>query len=83
MKKNKNTSLGIFIKCGNEIEIARRIKRKNHSNEQTSKEVYEKFSERNSQYKVNVEPHKKEYNLLLESLKDYSLNVLRDDFGIF
>lgn len=79
LDKKKSNSTSIFMECSNEIEIARRIKRGKFSNEQNAEEVHKKFSERNSQYKANIEPHKKEYGVVLESLEDYSVNILRDD----
>lgn len=82
LEKEESDSMCVFLKCQQEIEIARRAKRGKFSNEQTEIEVRQNFAERNSQYKAIIEPHETEYELILESLEDYSLNVIRDDNGI-
>ncbi|MCT4590556.1 MAG: hypothetical protein N4A71_22200 [Carboxylicivirga sp.] len=79
LNKKKEISINIFMKCSKEIEIARRIKRGKFSNEKNAEEVRKKFAERNSQYKANIEPFANEYEIELESLEDFSLNVVRDD----
>ena len=82
LNKNKSNSIGIFMQCSKEVEIARRIKRGQFSNEQNTEEVYKKYAERNSQYKANIEPHIMEYGIVLESIEDYALNVIRDEYKI-
>lgn len=82
LDKNKNQSVTVFMQCSPELEIARRIKRARFSNEKNEEEVRRQFAERNSQYKAMIEPHMKEYGLVLESIEDFSLKVIRDDFGI-
>lgn len=83
LDKNKSQSVTIFMQCSQELEIARRIKRARFSNEKDEAEVRKNFAERNSQYKAMIEPHMKEYGLVLESMEDFSLSVIRDDYGIF
>jgi hypothetical protein len=70
------------MQCSKEIEIERRIKRGRFSNEKNEDEVRNKYDERNSQYKSIIEPHISEYGLVLESIGDFSLNVIRDDYAI-
>jgi len=82
LDKNEKNSISIFISCDKKIEIARRIKRGKFSNEKNTKEVRKKFTERNSQYKAKIEPHMKEYGIVLESMEDFSLKVIRDDYKI-
>lgn len=83
LDKNADNSYSIFMQCSKEIEIDRRINRAKFSNEKNAEEVHKKYAERNSQFKANIEPHKVEYGLVLESLEDYSLDVIRDDYKIF
>lgn len=83
LDKYENNSIGIFMKCGEEIEIARRIKRDGFINKEEEAEVYKKFTERNSQYKVNIEPHKKEFKIVVESLENHFIAIIRDDNAIF
>jgi uridine kinase len=82
LDKKEDNSASIFMQCSKEIEIARRIKRGRFSNEQNAEEVYRQYAERNSQYKANIESHINEYGIVLDSLEDYSLNVIRDDYKI-
>ena len=82
LDKNESKSIGIFMQCSKEIEIDRRIHRGRFSDEQNSEEVHKNYAERNSQYKANIGPHIMEYGIVLESLKDYSLNVIRDEYKI-
>lgn len=82
LDKNESDSISIFMQCSKEIEIDRRIHRGRFSDEQNAGEVHKNYSERNSQYKISIEPHITEYGIVLESLKDYSLNVIRDDYKI-
>ena len=42
----------------------------------------EKYEERNSQFEANIAPHINEYDILLESLFDYSLSVMSDHLSI-
>lgn len=79
LDKNESNSFTIFVRCSKEIELARRIKRGQFSNEKNAAEVHNKYEERNSQYKTNIEPHMKDYKIVLESMEDYSLAVIRDD----
>ena len=80
LNRDSSNSVSIFMQCSNEIEIARRVQRGRFSNEQNEADVRKKFTERNSQYRTIIEPHMKEYGLVLESLEDYSLSVKRDDY---
>lgn len=82
LKKNKHNSASIFLQCKKELEIDRRIKRAAFSNEKNTEEIHKKFNERNSQYKANIKPHIPEYDIVLESIKDFSLHIVRDDFDI-
>ena len=83
LEKDSDRSLSIFLQCQPEIEMARRVKRGKFSNEQSGLEVHKSFAERNSQYRTMVEPHKIEHGLVLESLEDFSISVIRDDDRIF
>lgn len=82
LNKDKEKSLSIFMQCDKEVEITRRIKRGKHSNEKSEEEVRIKFRERDSQYKTFIEPHIHEHDLVLESLKDFSVNVIRDNYKV-
>lgn len=81
LEKDANRSFCIFMQCSKELEIARRIQRGRFSNEQNEAQVLKNFAERNSQYKAMIEPHIPEYGLVLESLEDYSLRVMRSDYA--
>jgi uridine kinase len=82
LDKNKSNSISIFLQCKKELEIDRRIKRAEKSNEKTVDEVKKYFDERNSQYEANVKPHILEYDIVLESMEDFSLKTIRDDSNI-
>ncbi len=82
LRKNKRNSVSIFMQCKKDLEIDRRIKRARFSNERNAKEVRNKFDERNSQYEANIKPHMPEYDIILESIEDFSLNIIRDKFDI-
>ena len=81
LEKDPKRSICIFMQCSKELEIARRIQRARFSNEQNEAQVLKNFDERNSQYKAMIEPHIAEYGLVLESLEDYSLRVVRNDYA--
>ena len=80
--KKKSNSISIFLRCKKELEINRRIKRAEKSNEKTAKEVKKYFDERNSQYEANIKPHMREHDIILESIEDFSLDVIKDNFNI-
>lgn len=82
LKKDKSNSISIFLQCKKELEIDRRIKRAEKSNEKTAEEVEKHFDERNSQYESNIKPHMKEQDIVLESLEDFSLNIVYDRLNI-
>jgi uridine kinase len=82
LEKDRLNSVSIFIQCKEELEISRRIKRAEFSNEKDAGEVLKNFDERKSQYKSNIEPHMQEHDIVLESIEDFSLNIVRDNFGI-
>jgi uridine kinase len=82
LERDANKSISIFMKCSKEIEIARRIQRGRFSNEQSEEQVLKDYGERNSQYRAMIEPHMTKYGLVLDSLEDYSLGIVRDDYGI-
>jgi uridine kinase len=82
--KKEEAIYGIFIMCDFKIEIDRRISRARDGEANLSrKEVEEKATERNEQFKVTILPEKNNFDLELSSQEDYSLNIERDDFGIF
>jgi uridine kinase len=81
LEKDARRSVCIFMQCSKELEIARRVQRGRFSNEQNEAQVLKNFAERNSQYKAMIEPHIAEYGLVLESLEDYSLRVVRNDYA--
>ena len=83
LKKNKSDSISIFLQCKKKLEIERRVKRARTDNEKSIKEVNKHFNERNSQYKSIIQPYIKNYDCVFESNKDFSINILRDDFNIF
>jgi uridine kinase len=74
LEQDKQNSISIFI------EIIRRTQRAKFSNEKDANEVRKNFEERNNQYKSNIEPHIPEYDIILESIEDFSLNIIKDDF---
>lgn len=82
LQKDKKDSISVFMHCSKDIEIVRRINRSQFSNEKNSKEVYDKYEERNSQYEANIAPYINEHDLLLESMDDYSLTVISDQLAI-
>lgn len=82
LDKTSSPSVGVYMRCSKDLEIARRIKRARFSNEQNESDVQKGFEERNSQYRALIAPHINEYGLLLESLEDYSLKVVRDDYSL-
>lgn len=82
LDKKETNSVSIFMQCSKEIELARRIKRGQFSNEKNAEEVHKKYAERNSQYETNIEPHMMDYKIVLESMEDFSLQVMRDDYKI-
>lgn len=82
LDRDHSDSISIFLKCQPEVEIARRIKRKESSSEQTEAEIRQSFTERHSQYKTYIEPHEAEHELVLESLEDHSFNIIRDSNGV-
>jgi uridine kinase len=82
LERDASRSISIFVQCSPEIEVARRIQRARFSNEQGEADVRKNFAERNSQYRAMIEPHKEEFGFVLESIEDYSLRVLRDDYQI-
>lgn len=82
LERDKDNSLGLFIRCEKEIEIERRLKRKQFSNEQNLADILKNYEERNSQFEANILPYMNDYQVVLESLIDYSLDVLRDDAGL-
>lgn len=82
LEKDEKNSVGIFLQCNKKIEISRRIKRGGFNNKKDVEKIYKNFIERSSQYKTNVEPHIIEYKMVLESLENYSLKVVRDGCAI-
>ena len=82
LDKNESNSFSIFMQCSKEIELARRIKRGQFSNEKNAEEVHKKYAERNSQYRANIEPHMKECKIVLESMEDFTLLVILDVYNI-
>ena len=82
LEKDKHNSVSIFMQCEKDLEINRRIKRARFSNEKNTKEVYDKFDERNSQYEANIKPHMSEYDIILESMDNFSLNVIKNKLNI-
>lgn len=82
LEKEKSNSVSIFLLCKKELEIDRRIKRARADNEKTVEEVKKNFNERNSQYEAFIKPHISEQDIVLESIEDFSLNIIRDDFDI-
>jgi len=82
LEKDKSNSTSIFLQCKKELEIDRRIKRSRADNEKNTEKVKKNFDERNSQYETTIKPHTPEYDIVLESVEDFSLNIIRDDFDI-
>lgn len=82
LEKEKSNSVSIFLSCKKELEIERRIKRAKADKEKTTEEIKKNFDERNSQYEVIIKPHISECDIILESIEDFSLNIIRDDLNI-
>jgi uridine kinase len=82
LEKEKSNSVSIFLLCKKELEIDRRIKRARADNEKTIEEVKNNFDERNSQYEVFIKSYIPDQDIILESIEDFSLNIIRDDFKI-
>jgi len=58
------------------------MKRGRLDNEKNIKDIKKIFDERNSQFKAIIKPHISEYPIILESIEDFSLNIIRDDFNV-
>lgn len=83
LEKDK-TIYGIFVMCDFGNEINRRISRARDGETNLSREEIEKrAAERKEQFEVTILPEKNKFDLELSSQEDYSLNIGRDDFGIF
>lgn len=82
LDREPTNSLSIFIRCSKEIEIDRRVGRARFSNEQNREDVEKQFDERNSQFMSLILPHASKHNIILESLKDYTFSILKDEFSI-
>ncbi len=78
LDKQNDDTLAIFLECSSELELQRRIERKQGSKEQDEMQIKSDLQERRDQYEAIIEPHKEEYELVLESLEDYSLSVVKD-----
>lgn len=76
---DKENSISIFLKCDNELEIERRTSRASFSNEQSKEDVIHQFEERNSQYRANIEPYAEKHDIILESQRDFSFNIIKYD----
>jgi uridine kinase len=82
LDKCQSKSISIFMECEKEVEVSRRIKRAKFSNEKDSDEVIKKYDERNSQYKANIEPFKKDFDVILESQDNFDLLITIDNLDI-
>ena len=82
LEKENANSVSIFLICKEKLEIDRRIKRARADNEKTPEEVKKNFNERNSQFESVIIPHIPEYDIVLESIEDFSLICIRDDLDI-
>jgi hypothetical protein len=45
-------------------------------------QVVNSYNNRNNQFEANVLPHIDEYNLVLDSMANFSFAIVRDDFCI-
>ena len=83
LEKNIN-AFNIFLMCNFEIEVNRRISRaRNGEHILFHEEIEKECNERNEQFKAIILPESKKFDLELSSQEDYSLNIKRDDLGIF
>lgn len=82
LEKEQDNSVSIFLWCKKKLEIDRRMKRGRLDNEKNIKDIKKIFDERNSQFKAIIKPHISEYPIILESIEDFSLNIIRDDFNV-
>jgi uridine kinase len=83
LERDKASSLGVFMRCDKDIEIERRVNRGKFSDEKNREDVLRNFEERNSQFEANILPYVKEFEVVLESNGDFSLNIMRDDDDLF
>jgi hypothetical protein len=58
------------------------MKRGRLDNEKNIKDIKKTFNERNNQFESIIKPHISEYPIILESVEDFSLNIIRDDFNV-
>ena len=82
LEKEKANSVSVFLICKEKLEIDRRIKRARADNEKTPEEVQNSFKVRNSQFEASITPHIPEYDIVLESMEDFSLICIRDDLNV-
>lgn len=80
--KDPADSISIFMTCSKECEIERRIKRAKYSNEQDRASVEREYDDRNRQFLSIIMPYKEKHDLILESLKDFSLIINKDSLRI-
>lgn len=74
---DRNESLSVFLKCSKEVEIQRRIDRTRVKN----RDKTELYSEsRSSQYRVNVLPKADEFDIVVQSDKNFDFTI---DKGVF
>lgn len=77
-------TFSLFITCNQETEIQRRIQRSRDNESSLSyEEIVQKLIERNEQFAVTILPEKHKYTIELESLSDYTLEVIRDTVWVF
>jgi uridine kinase len=81
--KKEEMMFGIFVMCGFEAEVDRRIRRARDGEANLSREeVKEKVIERNEQFEVTILPERIKFDLELQSLEDHSFSVERDDLNV-
>lgn len=70
--------------CDSQVELQRRISRARDGESDLSyDQVKERMIERNEQFEVTILPHKDECNLELRSHEDHTIEVKKDNLGIF
>lgn len=61
---NNNDTLKVWIECDKNTEIERRIDR---DKKFTKQQIEDQYKERTSQFKANIEPYKKDFDIIIDT----------------
>lgn len=82
LDRSNESAFSVFLECENDVEKQRRIERGQYSNEMSQEAVSQNFSDRNSQYRTFIDPHRNEFDLILKSLEDFTLRILKNKVNV-